>query len=200
MKALFGQGGGLKEPEIVAFNGTKCAKFDGNSRLRLQDTTLIKSLKKWTIQVWIYPTKVGSYDDKSFVFTNFIVGSSVGDSWLSLALQTDMMVHFGFFDYTYINLASSILNAWHHIKITSDGNNMNLWVDKVSIGTMSSINTDLSKPFAIGYEAGNYGADVGFYGYMTQFKFSDKYNDNDLPLNDSKFIYINKNNEAWAMV
>ena len=35
---------------------------------------------------------------------------------------------------------------------------------------------------------------------MTQFKFSDKYNDEDLPLNDGKFIYINKNNEVWAMV
>ena len=39
------RGGGLKEPEIVEFEEVKCAKFDGNSRLRLQDTTLIKSLK-----------------------------------------------------------------------------------------------------------------------------------------------------------
>ena len=44
-------GGGLKEPEIVRFNGVKCAKFDGNSRLRLNDTTLIKSLTIWTVQV-----------------------------------------------------------------------------------------------------------------------------------------------------
>ena len=35
---------------------------------------------------------------------------------------------------------------------------------------------------------------------MTQFKFSDKYNDKDLSLTDGKFIYINKNNEVWAMV
>ena len=192
--------GGLKEPEIVRFNKVKCAKFDGNSRLRLDDTTLIKSLKKWTIQVWIYPTKIGSYSDVSFVLNNFVVGSTVGDSWLNFSLKTDMKIQFGFASYTYINLASSILNAWHHIKITSDGNNMNLWVDKVNIGTMSSINTDLSKPFAIGYEAGHYGVDVGFYGYITQFKFSDKYNDEDLSLISSKFIYINKNNEVWAMV
>ena len=191
-------GGGLKEPEIVRFNKVKCAKFDGNSRLRLDDTTLIKSLKKWTIQVWIYPTKIGSYSDVSFVLSNFVVGSADDSSWLNFNLKTDMKVQFGYS--TYIDIASSILNAWHHVKITSDGNNMNLLIDKVNIGTMSSINTDLSKPFAIGYEAGNYGVDVGFYGYMTQFKFSDKYNDNDLPLNDSKFIYINKNNEVWAMV
>lgn len=193
-------GGGLNLPKITNFGGVRCAKFDGNSRLRLQDTTPIKSLKEWTIQAWIYPTKIGSYDDVSFVLTNFVVGSSISDSWLNFNLKTDMKIQFGFTSYTYINLASSILNAWHHIKITSDGNNMNLWVDKVNIGTMSSINTDLSKPFAIGYEAGNYGVDVGFYGYMTQFKLSDKYNDEDLSLNGSKFIYINKNNEAWAMV
>ena len=54
--------------------------------------------------------------------------------------------------------------------------------------------------FTIGDERGDYGQNTRFYGYMTQFKFSDIYNDNDLPLNDGKFIYINKNNEAWAMV
>ena len=195
------RGGGLKEPEIVRFNGVKCAKFDGNSRLRLNDTTLIKSLKKWTIQVWIYPTKIGSYgafEGVSFVLTNFTVGSSDDGTYLNFSLRGRTKVQFGYS--TYIDIASSILNAWHHIKITSDGNNMNLWVDKVNIGTMSSINTDLSKPFAIGYEAGHYGVDVGFYGYITQFKFSDKYNDEDLSLIGSKFIYINKNNEAWAMV
>ena len=191
-------GGRLKEPEIVRFNKVKCAKFDGNSRLRLDDTTLIKSLKKWTIQVWIYPTKIGSYSDVSFVLSNFVVGSNFSDSWLNFNLKTDMKVQFGYS--TYIDIASSILNAWHHIKITNDGNNMSLYLDGVNIGTLNSKNTYLSKPFAIGYEAGNYGVDVGFYGYMTQFKISDKYNDEDLSLIGSKFIYINKNNEAWAMV
>ena len=54
--------------------------------------------------------------------------------------------------------------------------------------------------FTIGDERGDYGQITKFHGYMTQFKFSDKYNDNNLPLNDNKFIYINKNNEVWAMV
>ena len=66
--------GGLKEPEIVIFNGVKCAKFDGNSRLRLQDSTLIGSLKEWTMQVWIYPTKGGDYAGQSFIFTNDMLG------------------------------------------------------------------------------------------------------------------------------
>lgn len=77
---------------------------------------------------------------------------------------------------------------------------MSLYLDGVNIGTLNSTNTYLYKPFAIGYEIGNYGVDVGFYGYMTQFKLSDKYNDEDLSLSGSKFIYINKNNEVWAMV
>ena len=197
MKALFGQGGGLKEPEIVEFEKVKCAKFDGNSRLRLNDTTLIKSLKKWTIQVWIYPTKIGSYSDVSFVLTNLKVGP-YDDLGLNLNFKGETKIQFG--NSTYIDITSSILNAWHHIKITNDGNNMSLYLDGVNIGTLNSTNTDLSKPFAIGYEAGNYGVDVGFYGYMTQFKISDKYNDEDLSLIGSKFIYINKNNEVWAMV
>lgn len=195
------RGGGLKEPEIVRFNKVKCAKFDGNSRLRLNDTTLIKSLNEWTVQVWIYPTKIGSYgafEGVSFVLSNFTVGSSDDGTYLNFSLRGRTKVQFGYS--TYIDIASSILNAWHHVKITSDGNNMSLWIDKVNIGTLNSTNTYLSKPFAIGYETGNYGVDVGFYGYMTQFKLSDKYNDEDLSLIGSKFIYINKNNEVWAMV
>ena len=188
-------GGGLKEPEIVRFNGVKCAKFDGNSRLRLNDTTLIKSLKKWTIQVWIYPTKIGSYSDVSFVLTNLKLGPD-DDLGLNFSFKGETKIQFGIS--TYIDITSSILNAWHHIKITNDGNNMSLYLDGVNIGTLNS--TYLYKPFAIGYETGNYGADVGFYGYMTQFKLSDKYNDKDLSLIGSKFIYINKNNEVWAMV
>lgn len=195
MKALFGQGGGLNLPKITNFGGVRCAKFDGNSRLRLDDTTLIKSLKKWTIQVWVYPTKIGSYSNVSFVLTNLKLGPD-DDLGLNLSFKGETKIQFGIS--TYIDITSSILNAWHHIKIANDGNNMSLYLDGVNIGTLNS--TYLYKPFAIGYETGNYGVDVGFYGYMTQFKLSDKYNDVDLSLNGSKFIYINKNNEAWAMV
>lgn len=190
-------GGGWKKPELTNLEGVRCAKFDGNSRLRLDDTTLIKSLKKWTVQVWIYPTKIGSYSDVSFVLTNLNVGPG-DDLGMNLNFKGETKIQFGLS--TYIDITSSILNAWHHIKIANDSNNMSLYLDGVNIGTLNSTNTYLSKPFAIGYEIGNYGVDVGFYGYMTQFKLSDKYNDVDLSLNGNKFIYINKNNEVWAMV
>lgn len=195
MKALFGQGGGLKEPEIVKFDGVKCAKFDGDARLRLQDTTLIKSLKEWTIQAWIYPTKVGY---KAYASTNvFLGGSSITDKFgFSInSSQTIQMYNIG----TFSNL--TIFNTWHHFKITGDTNSLVGYFDGKVMGKANSnpISFNFSN-FTIGDENGNFGYDTQFYGYMTQFKFSDKYNDNDLPLNDNKFIYINKNNEVWAMV
>ena len=197
MKALFGQGGGLKEPEIVTFKGTKCAKFDGNSRLRLDDTTLIKSLKKWTIQVWIYPTKVGSFESQSFIFTNYKLGSDPNSSCLILDLRSNTSILLG---HEKTITIAPIFNAWHHIKLINDGTKMSLFIDKIDVGSISSTDTALTRPFTIGDESGSFGYNTKFYGYMTQFKFSDKYNDEDLPLNNNKFIYINKNNEVWAMV
>ena len=190
-------GGGLKEPEIVRFNGVKCAKFDGNSRLRLNDTTLIKSLKKWTIQVWIYPTKVGDYESQSFIFTNYMLGGLPNSSYLILDLRSNTSILFG---HEKTITIAPIFNAWHHIKLINDGTKMSLFIDKIDVGSISSTDTALTRPFTIGDESGSYGYGTKFYGYMTQFKFSDKYNDKDLPLNDSKFVYINQNNEAWAMV
>ena len=197
MKVLFGQGGGLKEPEIVKFNNVKSAKFDGQSRLRLQDTTLIKSLKEWTIQAWIYPTKVGGFESQSFIFTNYRIGVLPNSSYLILDLRSNTSILLGHEETITI---APIFNAWHHIKLINDGTKMSLFIDQIDVGSISSTDTALNRPFTIGDESGNYNYNTKFYGYMTQFKFSDKYNDNDLPLNDSKFIYINKNNEVWAMV
>ena len=189
-------GGGLKEPEIVAFKGTKCAKFDGNSRLRLQDSTLIKSLTIWTVQVWIYCTeKIPSY--ASYIFTNCAIGVSYDNNIFQLAIVSDTKLLFNGASYD-INL---IGNGWHHIKVTSDGQKIYIYIDKQKMGE-NSTDTKLFNynNITIGDENGNFELDTKFHGYMTQFKFSDKYNDKDLFLNDSKFIYINKNNEVWAMV
>ena len=196
MQALFGQGG-LNLPKITNFNGVKCAKFDGQERLRLQDTTLIGSLKKWTIQVWIYPTKVGDFESQSFIFTNYRLGSSPNSSYLILSLRSNTSILLG---HEKTITIAPIFNAWHHIKLINDGTKMSLFIDKIDVGSISSTDIALNLPFTIGDESGSYGYDTKFYGYMTQFNFSDKYNDNDLPLNNSKFIYINKNNEVWAMV
>lgn len=190
-------GGGLKEPEITNFEGVRCAKFDGQSRLRLQDTTLIKSLKKWTIQVWIYPTKVGDYESQSFIFTNYRLGISPTSAYLILDIRSNTSILLG---HEKTITIAPIFNAWHHIKLINNGTKMSLFIDKIDVGSISSIDTTLTLPFTIGDESGSYNYSTKFYGYMTQFKFSDIYNDNDLPLNDGKFIYINKNNEAWAMV
>ena len=188
-------GGGLKEPEIVEFEEVKCAKFDGNSRLRLQDSTLIKSLTIWTVQVWIYCTeKISSYASR--IFTNYSLGDSYSNNFeLVIVSNTEIFNSGARYN---INL---IGNGWHHIKVTSDGQKIYTYIDKQKMGE-NSTNTKLFNydNITIGDENGNYGWDTKFHGYMTQFKFSDKYNDKDLPLNDGKFIYINQNNEVWAMV
>lgn len=191
------RGGGLNLPEITNFEGVRCAKFDGNSRLRLDDTTLIKSLKKWTIQVWIYPTRVGDYESQSFIFTNYMLGDLPTSAYLILTIKSNTSILLG---YEKIITIAPIFNAWHHIKLINDGTKMSLFIDQIYVGSISSTNTALTLPFTIGDESGSYGYSTKFYGYMTQFEFSDKYNERDLPLNDGKFIYINKNNEVWAMV
>lgn len=189
--------GGLNLPKITNFNGVKCAKFDGQERLRLQDTTLIGSLKKWTIQAWIYPTKVGGYESQSLIFTNYRLGNLLTSANLILDLRSNTSILLG---YAKTITIAPIFNAWHHIKMINDGTKISLFIDKIDVGSISSTDTTLTPPFTIGDESGSFGYDTKFYGYMAQFKFSDKYNDKDLPLNDDKFIYINKNNEVWAMV
>ena len=186
-------GGGLKEPEIVRFNKVKCAKFDGQERLRLQDATLIGSLKEWTIQVWIYPTKVSSW--RSYIFSDYPLGSPITAEYAFISIDSNTQIYF--LDTAY---SVALLNNWHHIKLTSDGARMYLYVDDSRIANIMSRKTGFYSWFTIGDERGDYGQNTRFCGYMTQFKFSDKYNDNDLPLNDSKLIYINQNNEVWAMV
>lgn len=198
MQALFGQGGGLKEPEITNFEGVRCAKFDGQARLRLQDTTLIKSLTIWTVQVWIYCTeKISSY--LSRIFSNYSLGDSSNDSFFEIGILSNTEFHS--FGVTYDTSINLIGNGWHYIKITSDGQKIYTYLDKQKIGENSTNTKRFNhNNITIGDENGNYGWDTKFHGYMTQFKFSDKYNDVDLSLNGNKFIYINKNNEVWAMV
>lgn len=192
-------GGGLKEPEIVEFEKIKCAKFEGNSRLRLYDTTLIKSLNEWTIQVWVYCIKKAS-SSPSRIFTNYSLGDSVSDSIFEVSIVSN--TKFRSFGVEYDTSINLIGNGWHHIKITSDGQKIYTYLDKQKLGENSTNTKRFNvNSCTIGDENGDYaGYNVKFYGYMTQFKFSDIYNDEDLSLNGSKFIYINKNNEVWAMV
>ena len=196
--------GGLKEPEIVEFEKIKCAKFEGNSRLRLYDTTLIKSLNEWTIQVWVYCIKKAS-SSPSRIFTNYSLGDSVSDSTFEVSIVSN--TKFRSFGVEYDTSINLIGNGWHYIKITSDGQKIYTYLDKQKLGENSTITKRFNvNSCTIGDENGdNAGYNVKFYGYMKQFKFSDIYNDEDLSLKDlslngSKFIYINKNNEVWAMV
>ena len=147
--------------------------------------------------MWIYPTKVGSFESQSFIFTNYRLGTTPTRANLTLDLRGNTSILLG---HEKTITIAPIFNAWHHIKLINDGTKMSLFIDKIDVGSISSTDTSLTPPFTIGDESGSFGYSTKFYGYMTQFKFSDKYNDNDLPLNNNKFIYINKNNEAWAMV
>lgn len=189
----------MKEPEIVEFEKIKCAKFEGNSRLRLYDTTLIKSLNEWTIQVWVYCIKKAS-SSSSRIFTNYSLGTPVSDSTFEVSIVSN--TKFRSFGVEYDTSINLIGNGWHYIKITSDGQKIYTYLDKQKLGENSTITKRFNvNSFTIGDENGDYaGYNVKFYGYMTQFKFSDIYNDKNLSLTGSKFIYINKNNEVWAMV
>lgn len=190
-------GGGLKEPKITNFNGVQCAYFDGGSRLKLQDNNLLKSLTKWTIQAWIYPTRVGTdHGGNSHVLSNAIIGVTISDVYWRLASAT-----VGDLCGVDVPLPFSIFNAWHHIKFTSDGNNIYLHLDGKGIKNIPRGSIAFNQNgFTVGGENGSGTADANFYGYMSQFEFSDEYNKRDLPLSEDKFIYINKNNEAWAMI
>ena len=186
-------GGGLNLPKITNFGRVRCAKFDGQERLRLQDATLIGSLKEWTIQVWIYSTKIAT--NRSYIFSDYSLGNSINATYAFISIDSNTQIYF--LDTAY---SVALLNKWHHIKLTSDGARMYLYVDGSRIANIMSSKTGFYSWFTIGDERGDYGQITRFHGYMTQFKFSDVYNDKDLPLNDGKFIYINKNNEVWAMV
>lgn len=157
--------GGLKEPEIVEFEKVKCAKFDGTSRLKLQDTTPIKSLKEWTIQAWIYPTRLGSYISQSLIFATYTLGSSWSDSFLNVGLYTPTIIILQ----QVQKPITSLMNSWHHVKVTTNGSNLVLYLDNQKLIEINSYSVNLTSPsLTIGNEA-------GFYGYMTQFKLSDIY-------------------------
>lgn len=127
-------GEGWKEPEITNFEGVRCAKFDGQSRLRLQDATLIGSLKEWTIQVWIYPTKVSS--NRSYIFSDYPLGTHISAEYAFISIDSSTQIYF--LDTAY---SVSLLNNWHHIKLTSDGAQMYLYVDDSRIANIMSHKT-----------------------------------------------------------
>lgn len=191
-------GGGLNLPEIVEFKGTKCAKFDGKSRLKLQDNNLLRPLAVWTMQAWIYPIKIGTdHNGNSHVLSNAIIGvTTYYDIYWRLvtATSSDLCGN-------TVTVSSSILNAWHHVKITSDGTTIYFYLDGEELKTIPRASLGFNQNgFTVGGENGSATADTNFYGYMTQFKLSDVYNDKDLLRENSKILYINKNNEVWAMV
>ena len=190
--------GGLKEPEIVKFEKIKCAKFDGASALRIADTSLLHNLSKWTVQVWAYATSTGTYANQSMICTNYPMGALVSSNYFIIAYKAPNLLN----SLIEANYTVDFLNGWHHIKVTCDGAKIYTYFDNKLVGEYSTntVKRFASPNLSIGHEASNSGYNIGFYGYLTQFKLSDVYNDNDLPLNDNKFIYINKNNEVWAMV
>lgn len=129
--------------------------------------------------------------------TNVVTGGVTITNKFGLSINnvnTIQMYNIG----TFSNL--SVLNNWHHFKIT--GNTVSLfgYFDGNLLGNSNRnpISFNFST-FTLGDVNNDSSMNTQFYGYMTQFKFSDRYNDIDLPLDKNKFIYINKNNEVWAM-
>lgn len=195
------RGGGWKKPELINLEGVRCAKFDGQARLRLQDTTLIKPLKVWTIQLWWYCTKLNEHSSTT-ALSNCLYGQSGQSDYFKLEIGE---YSFSCAQFTCSVGVVIVGDGWHHVKLTSDGEKMYAYLDGRALDSGISVslqqfNTD---GFTIGDENGDSNYTVSFQGYMTQFKLSDVYNDEDLLLEEdeeSKFIYINKNNEVWAMV
>ena len=197
MQALFGQGG-WKKPELINLEGVRCAKFDGHARLRLKDTTLIKPLKVWTIQLWWYCTKLNARC--TIALSNCLYGKVGQSDYFELQIEESSIYCCGVTSSVGVVIVG---DGWHHVKLTSDGKQIYYYLDaKYLFGAPESTQRFNTDGFTIGDENGDSNYTVSFQGYMTQFKLSDVYNDEDLLLEDegSKFIYINKNNEAWAMV
>ena len=190
-------GGGWKEPELVNLDGVRCAKFDEQARLRLYDTTLIKPLKVWTIQLWWYCTKL--IRSSTVLLSNRIRGQ-VQNDYFQLEISESSISCCGSTAPAGVVIVG---DGWHHVKLTSDGQQIHYYLAAKSLfiapNSPQRFNID---GFTIGDENGDSNYKINFQGYMTQFKLSDIYNDEDLPLEDeeSKFIYINQNNEVWAMV
>lgn len=184
------RGGGIKLPALTNFNGTLCTYFDGNSRLKLKNTDLLKPLTEWTVCANIYPTEViGSYYG-SQIFSNIDAGSSSSDVNLILLSGTT-----GKFCGTEFEFPYSIFKAWHRVKITSDGTTIYLYLDGREIKNILRGSIGFNQTgFSVGGANGHADYDANFYGYMMDFRLTDEYNAG------NKFIYINKNNEVWAMV
>ena len=190
-------GGGWKKPELTNLEGVRCAKFEGQARLRLQDTTLIKPLKVWTIQLWWYCTKLTR--NSTIALSNQLPGKVGQSDYFQLSISQSA-VSCG--DYTYSVGVVIVGDGWHHIKVTSDGQKMYVYFDGRALdGASASLQRFNTDGFTIGDDNGDGNNKINFQGYMTQFKLSDVYNDEDLLLEDeeSKFIYINQNNEVWGM-
>ena len=190
-------GGGWKKPELTNLEGVRCAKFNGQARLRLQDTTLIKPLKVWTVQLWWYCTKDVNYG--TVALSNQLYGQAGQSDYFQLSIYKSAVS----WDAGTSSVGVVIVgDGWHHVKVTSDGQKIYAYLDARDLGEASinlqRFNTD---GFTIGDENGDGNYNVNFQGYMTQFKLSDVYNDEDLLLEEeeSKFIYINQNNEVWGM-
>ena len=190
-------GGGWKKPELTNLEGVRCAKFDGQARLRLQDTTLIKPLKVWTIQLWWYCTKL--IGNSTIALSNQLYGQPGQSDYFQLSMNN---YSFSCGGYTYSVGVVIVGDGWHHIKVTSDGQKMYAYFDERAFdGASTNLQRFNTDGFTIGDENGDGNYNINFQGYMTQFKLSDVYNDEDLLLEneESKFIYINQNNEVWAM-
>lgn len=191
-------GGGWKKPELINLEGVRCAKFDGQARLRLQDTTLIKPLKVWTIQLWWYCTKLNVHSS-TIALSNQLYGQAGQSDYFQLDIDDHSISWCGGTSSVGVVIVG---DGWHHVKLTSDGQQIYFYLDaKYIFGAPKSTQRFNTDGFTIGDENGDSNYTVSFQGYMTQFKLSDVYNDEDLLLEEeeSKFIYINKNNEVWAM-
>ena len=190
-------GGGWKKPELTNLEGVRCAKFEGQARLRLQDTTLIKPLTVWTIQLWWYCTKLTR--SSTIALSNCLDGKPGQSDYFQLEISESSIYCCGATSSVGVVIVG---DGWHHVKLTSDGQQIHYYLDaKYLFGAHKSTQRFNTDGFTIGDENGDSNYKINFQGYMTQFKLSDVYNDEDLLLEDeeSKFIYINQNNEVWGM-
>lgn len=185
---------GGQYPELTEIDGIRCAKF-GTAHLRLQDITLIKDLKVWTVQVWIYPTVVTTIpNEQYFILTNYPLGQSGSSTNVVIEIYGSSLI-VAPSGYT----AAITANDWYSLKLTSDGTNAYFYLNNTLMSTGTLGSCGFANGLTIGDEQGNFGWVTQFNGYMTQFKLSDKFNANTLPL-ENKYLYIAQDGSVWGNV
>jgi Concanavalin A-like lectin/glucanases superfamily len=152
---------------LSAQGGGTCADFDGtNDYLSLGGNYY--QFNEFTTELWVYATDWTPVSDQIIITTNTNAG---GKGW-KIELHSSSVRFYLVADNTKdITVSTSGLTGWHHIAVTYDGVNMNLWLDGNSNATTAqtgSVDYPSSQTTLIGTHSD---LTEDFDGYMDEIRF-----------------------------